>query len=160
MLTCLFPCLYVPYILCHLPCACALHAMFVCLGLDLVCHAMCYCSSFVPFTLLSCVFGLTVRTRSRPYGLCHRPYAEAHIKGFGSPYFHVYACLLLCFMLVLASLVIGCATFNALSGFVVVWLHSTSLRSCLNVTLVGCLTPSPHVTKLPYLRIKICCHPH
>ena len=160
MLTCLFPCLYVPYILCHLPCACALHAMFVCLGLDLVCHAMCYCSSFVPFILLSCVFGLTVRTRSRPYGICHRPYAETHIKGFGSPYFHVYACLLLCFMLMLASLVIGCATFNALSGFVVVWLHSTPLRSCLNVTLVGCLTPSPHVTKLPDLRIKICCHPH
>ena len=132
MLTCLFPCLYVPYILCHLPCACALHAMFVCLGLDLVCHAMCYCSSFVPFTLLSCVFGLTVRTQSRPYGLCHRPYAEAHIKGFGSPYLHAFV---IAFMLVLASLVLGLAMFDTLSGFVVVWLHSTPIWPCLDVII-------------------------
>ena len=33
--------------LCYLPCDCALHAMFVCLDLDYVCHAMCYCSPFV-----------------------------------------------------------------------------------------------------------------
>ena len=33
--------------LCYLPCACALHAMFVCLDLGYVCHAMCYCSPFV-----------------------------------------------------------------------------------------------------------------
>ena len=33
--------------LCYLPCACALHAMFVCLDLSYVCHAMCYCSPFV-----------------------------------------------------------------------------------------------------------------
>ena len=33
--------------LCHLPCACALHAMFACLDLGYVCHAMCYCSLFV-----------------------------------------------------------------------------------------------------------------
>ena len=29
------------------PCACVLYAMFVCLGLDLVCHAMCFYSPFV-----------------------------------------------------------------------------------------------------------------
>ena len=32
--------------LCYLPCACALHVMFVCLYLGHVCHVMCYCSSF------------------------------------------------------------------------------------------------------------------
>ena len=45
--TCLFPYLYVLYALYYLPCICVLHAMFVCLGLGLVCHAMCYCSLFV-----------------------------------------------------------------------------------------------------------------
>ena len=31
----------------YIPCACALHAMFVCLDLGYVCHAMWYCSPFV-----------------------------------------------------------------------------------------------------------------
>ena len=31
----------------HLPCACALHAMFMCLDLGYVCYAMCYRSLFV-----------------------------------------------------------------------------------------------------------------
>ena len=79
-------------------------------------------------------FGLMVRTRSRPYGLCHHPYTLTHIKGLGSPILHVYACLLLCFMLVLASLVLGFATFDTLSGFVVMWLHLTPMRPCLDVT--------------------------
>ena len=79
-------------------------------------------------------FGLLVRTRSRPYGLCHCPYTLAHIKGFGSPYLNVYACLLLCFMLVLASLVLGFATLDAFSGFMVMWLHPTPMRPCLDVT--------------------------
>ena len=43
------------YALCYLPCACVLHAMFVCLDLGYVCHAMCYCSPFVPFIVFSCV---------------------------------------------------------------------------------------------------------
>ena len=79
-------------------------------------------------------FGLLVRTRSRHYGLRHRTYTKAHIKGFGSPFFHVYACLLLCFMPMLASLVLGFATFDAFSEFVVVWLHPTPIRPCLDVT--------------------------
>ena len=79
-------------------------------------------------------FGLLVWTRSRPYGLCHRPYTLAYIKGFGSSYLHVYACLLLCFMLVLASHVLGFATLDTLSGFMVVWLHLTPMRPCLDVT--------------------------
>ena len=39
------------------------------------------------------------------------------------------------FMLVLASLVLGFAMLDALSGFVVVWLHSTPMRSHLDVTI-------------------------
>ena len=80
-------------------------------------------------------FGLLVRTQSRPYGLCHCPYTLAYIKGFGSPTLHVYACLLLCFMLVLASLILDFAMLDALSGFVVAWLHLTPLRPCLDVTI-------------------------
>ena len=107
MLICVDRCVYMlrsMFSTCHL-CACVLHAMFMCLGLDLVCHAMCYFSHFIPFYRIFLCFGLMVRTRSRPYGLCHRPYTKAHIKGFGSSYLHVYACLLLCFMLMLTSLV-------------------------------------------------------
>ena len=76
-----------------------------------------------------------VRTRSRPYGFCHCPYTKAHIKGFGSSYLHVYACLLLCFMLVLASLVLGFAMLDALRGLDLVWLHPTLMRPCLDVTI-------------------------
>ena len=56
-------------------------------------------------------------------------------KGLDHPYLHVYACLLLYFMLVLAFLVLGFATFDALSRFVVVWLHSKLMRPCLDVTI-------------------------
>ena len=76
-----------------------------------------------------------VRTQSRPYGLCHCPYTKAHIKGLDHPYLHVYAYSLLYFMLVLASLVQGFATLNALSGFVVVRLHLTPMRPCLDVII-------------------------
>ena len=75
-----------------------------------------------------------VRTWSRPYGLCHRLHTKAHIEGFGSPYLHVYVCLLLYFMLVLASLVLGLSALDALNGFMVVWLHPTSIRHFLDVT--------------------------
>ena len=102
MLVCLDLCFL--YVSCYFPCACALYAMFACLDLGYVCHAMCFW------------------TRSRPYGLRHRPYTLAHIKGFGSPILHVYACLLLYFMLVLASLILGFATLDAFTGRVVMWL--------------------------------------
>ena len=45
MLVCLDLCSL--HALCYLPCACVLHAMFVCLDLGYVCCAMCYCSPFV-----------------------------------------------------------------------------------------------------------------
>ena len=37
---------------CVVPCTCTLHAMFVCLGLGLVCHAMCFCSPFVALSFI------------------------------------------------------------------------------------------------------------
>ena len=42
----------------YLPCACVLHAMFVCLDLGYVCHAMCYCSPFVAFVYFSYVLAI------------------------------------------------------------------------------------------------------
>ena len=56
-------------------------------------------------------------------------------KGLDHPYLHVYACSLLYFMLVLTSLVQGFAMLNALSGFVVVQLHPTLMRPCLDVII-------------------------
>ena len=35
------------HVSCYFPCACVLYAMFACLDLGYVCHAMCYCSPFV-----------------------------------------------------------------------------------------------------------------
>ena len=79
-------------------------------------------------------FGLVVRSQSRLCSLCHCPYTKAHIKGFGSSNLHVNVRLLLCFMLVLASLVLGFTTLDALSGFVVMWLLPTPMSPCLGVT--------------------------
>ena len=100
MPTCLDLCFYMPmclglcslHALYYLPCACALHAMFVCLDLGYICHAMCYYSPFVAlsFFLMFWPFGriyiLTIRT---PWPIS---------KGLDHPYLHVYVCLLLCFI--------------------------------------------------------------
>ena len=55
-------------------------------------------------------------------------------KGLDHPILHFYACLLLSFMFVLASLDLGFVTLNALNGCAVVWLHRTPIRPCLGVT--------------------------
>ena len=47
---------------------------------------------------------------------------------------HVYACLLLCFMSMFASLVLGFAMLSALRGLNLVWLHPTPVWLCLGVT--------------------------
>ena len=103
-------------------------------------------------------FGLFFQTRSRPYSLCHCPYTLAHIKGFWS-FLFVCLCLLLCFMLVLASLVLGFATLDALSGFVVVWLHLTPIRPHLDVTIWDaspcCLLLRAYLSLFP-LRAMLC----
>ena len=95
----------------------------------------CAIIAFLSLYLSFLSFVLLVRTQCRPYGLCQRPYTLAHIKWFGSPYLHVYACCLLCFTLLLASLVLGFTMLDALSEFVVVWLHPTPTRPCLDVTI-------------------------
>ena len=69
------------------------------------------CAS-IPFCSLMSLFivfwPLLVGYRSRSRGLDLHPYASAYIKGFGSfPYIHVYVCLLLCLMSMLASLDLG-----------------------------------------------------
>ena len=130
MFACMFLCLYVQIYVFTCLCAwiyvlymlyasfswvCVLYATFVCLDLDFVIVAL--LSLYLSFLR----FGLLVWTRSRSYGLCHCPYTLAHIKWFGSPILHVYDCLLLYFMLVLASLVLGFAMLDAFSGHVVVW---------------------------------------
>ena len=74
MFTCMFLCLYAYiyastcscvwiyslHVSCYFPCAYALYAMFACLDLGYVCHAMCYCSLFVAlsFFLVFCPIGL------------------------------------------------------------------------------------------------------
>ena len=99
-----------------------------------------------------------VRTWSRPYGLCHHPYTKAHIKGFGSSYLHVYACLLLCFMLVLASLVLGFTMLDALRGFDLVWLHSTPMRPCLDVTIWEVSPDARLLRTYPSLFLSVRCY--
>ena len=130
MLVCLDLCFL--HVSCYFPCACVLYAMFVRLDLGYVCCAKFFLALLLLYLSFLC-FGLLVRTRSRPYGGGPH-YTLVHIKGFGSPILHVYACLLLCFMLVLASLVLGFATLDTLSGRVVVWLHPTPMRPYLDAT--------------------------
>ena len=102
-------------------------------------------------------FGLMVGTWSWPYGLSS--FVDPTSKGLDHPYFHVYACLLLCFMLVLAFLVQGFATLDSLRGFVVVWLHLTPMRPCLDVTSWDaspwCRLFRAHLSPFP-LHVKIC----
>ena len=72
-------------------------------------------------------FGLLVRTRSRPYGLCYRPYTLAHIKGFGSS---LFSCLYL-----LASMLYACVSLSC-SRLCHVW-RPLRAWSCL-------VTPDAH----------------
>ena len=94
----------------------------------------CAIVALLSLTFLSCVlaywFGLDLDPTV--FVIVHTPWPIS--KGLDYPYLHVYACLVLCFMLVLASLVLGFATFDALSGYVVVWLHLMPRKPCLDVT--------------------------
>ena len=122
--------------LCYLPCTCVLHVMFMCLGLDLVCHVMYYCSLFVPFIAFSCVLAYWFEPDLDPmvFAIVLTPWPTS--KGLDHPFcMSMLACLLLCFMLVLASLVLGFTTLDALSGFVVMRLHLTPMRPCLDITI-------------------------
>ena len=63
----------------------------------------------------------------------HTPWPTS--RGLVLPYLHVYACLLLYFMLVLAFLALGFAMFGALRRLNLVWLHPTPMRPCSDVTI-------------------------
>ena len=88
-------------------------------------------------------------------------------KGLDHPFLHVYACLPPCFMLVLASLVLGFATLDTLRGFVVVWLHLMPIRPRLGVTTwdaspnVGLLYACPSLShSVQWYAYHAClCHP-
>ena len=109
--------------------------MFMCMGLDLVCHAMCYCSPFVPFIPFSCVLAYWFRPDIDPmvFVIVHTPRPTS--KGLDHPILHVYACLLLFFMLVLAFLVLGFAMSGAPRGLDLVWLHPMPMRPCSDATI-------------------------
>ena len=117
MPTCRFPSLYVQisvftclglcflHALYYLPCSCVLHAMFMCLGLDLLCHAMCYCSPFVTFVSFSFVLVICQDLDLNPFMvliIIHTP--RTTLKGFGS---FLFACLCL-----LASMLYACANLS------------------------------------------------
>ena len=90
MLVCLDLCSL--HALCHLPCAYALHVLFICLSLDLVCHAMCYYSPFVPFIAFSYVLAKWLGLDLDPmvFVIIHTPWPIS--KGLDHSYF---ACLCL-----------------------------------------------------------------
>ena len=71
--------------------------MFMCLGLDLVCYAMCYCIPFLTFVSLSYVLAYWFRPDLDPivFVIVHTSWPTS--KGLDHSYLHVYACLLLCF---------------------------------------------------------------
>ena len=137
-----------------LPCLCAkfLHvymyvSMPICLDLSFhipMCldlsslHDLCYlpCSLFVPFIAFSCVLAYWFEPDLDPmvFAIVLTPWPTS--KGLDRPFWMpMLACLLLCFMLVLASLVLGFTTLDALSGFVVMRLHLTPMRPCLDITI-------------------------
>ena len=113
-------------------CVYVLRIMLVCLDLCwLLCHVLLFLS---PDISLSCFLALSIGCRSRSRGLGLHSYTKAYIKGFGSfPLcISMFACLLLCFIYILASLDLGFAKLWALCGLMFVWLHWSLLR------LIGC----------------------
>ena len=133
--TCLHACFYAYMSRPMFSYACMLLAMFMCIGLGFVCHAMCYYSPFVPFIAFSCVLAYWFRPDIDPmvFVIVHTPRPTS--KSLDHPIcMFMLACLLLCFMLVLASLVLGIAMLDALHRLDLVWLHPMPMRPCLGVT--------------------------
>ena len=138
VLTCLCARIHIPYMLYTIFHVLLCSMLCLCLNLGYVCHAMCYCTSFVPFIAFSCVLAYWFRPDLDPmvFVIVHTPWPTS--KGLDHPIFAclcLLACLLLCFMLVLASLDLGFAMLDAFSRFVVVWLHPTPMRHFLGVTI-------------------------
>ena len=61
-------------------------------------------------------------------------------KGLDHPYLHVYPSLLLCSMLVIASLVLGFATLGTLSGFGGCVVTSNAHEALFGCNHLGCIT--------------------
>ena len=78
-------------------------------------------------------FGVLVQIWSRPYGLCHRPYTLAHIKGFGSPYF---ACLCLLALMLYAFVSLSC--FMLCHAWRPPWVHGYVVTYDAQEALFGC----------------------
>ena len=89
--------------------------------------------------------------------IIHTPWPTS--KSLDHPYLHVYTCLLQCFMLMLAYLVLGFVTLDALSECVVMWLHSTPIRPCLDVIAWNaspwCCLLRAHISHFP-LHVMMC----
>ena len=83
--------------------------------LCLSCHVLLL--PFFHFVFLSCVLAYRFGPDLDPmvFVIVHTPCPTS--KGLDHSYLHVYACFLLYFMSILASLVLGFATLDALSGF-------------------------------------------
>ena len=80
MLVCL-GLLYMLYAISHVRSTClraSCHVYVFRPRLCLSCHVL--LQPFYSFCCIFLCFGLMVRTRFRPYGLCHHPYTKAHIK--------------------------------------------------------------------------------
>ena len=140
MLVCLDPCsmCFMPPSMClYVPCCDYVLRLRLCLSCHVLLQPFC-CSTF-----LSCVLAYWFGPDLDPmvFVIVHTPWPI--LKGFTNPILHVYACLLLCFMLVLASLVLRFATFDTLSGFVVMWLHPMPMRPCSDITIQGYITMMP-----------------
>ena len=133
-----FMCLYAPYHVC------------VCLS----CHVL--LQPFCRFVFLSCVLTYWFKPDLDPlvFVTVHTPWPTS--KGLDHPCLHVYACLLLCFMLLIASLVLGFARLDAHSGFVVVWLHSDAYEVLFGCNYLGCITMMPVASCTPFLLSAPC----
>ena len=95
-------------------------------------------------------FGLLVRTRSRPYGLCHYLCTLAHIKGFGSS---LFTCLCL-----LASMLYACVSLSN-SGLCHVWCPSWAWSCVVTFNVhealfgynhLGCIAMMPVASGIPF----------
>ena len=155
MFTCTFLCLYAQiyvftclcawiYVLCMLY---VIFHMFVCSKPCSSCHVL--LQPFCSFVSFLC-FGIIVRTQSRPYGLCHRPYTKTHIKGFGSS---LFACLCLLISMLYACVSLSCSRLyhvqclQQVCGCMVTFATHGALFGC---SYLGCITIMSVASCIPF----------
>ena len=112
--------------------------------LCLSCHVLLL--PFFHFVFLSCVLAYRFGPDLDPmvFVIVHTPCPTS--KGLDHSYLHVYACFLLYFMSILASLVLGFATLDALSGF-----GGCVVTSNAHEALFGC----NHLEASPWWRLLV-----